>query len=168
MAAGLDELPAQVGLLLAVGVPTIDAGYVLQIASRVLHIVSAMILVGGIFYLRTVLAPAGAEACFAGRRAVWAKWAGIATGMLLATGIYNLMHIIVQTKAAGEKLPAAYHLLFAGKFLLALLVMFLVAILAGKTPAAERFRGQMQRWLNVAWLAAILIVVIAAVLRTFH
>jgi len=40
MEAGLHELPTQVGLLLADGMPTIDAEYALQIASRVLHIVS--------------------------------------------------------------------------------------------------------------------------------
>jgi len=168
MEAGLHELPAQVGLLLAEGMPTVDGVYVLQIASRALHIISAMILVGGLFFMRTVLSPAGAEACYAGRRAVWAKWVGITTAVLLATGIYNLMLIIGQTKADGGKLPAAYHLLFGAKFLLAMLVMFLVAILAGKTTAAERFRGQMRKWLNIAWLAAIVIVVIAAVLRTFH
>lgn len=168
MEAGLHELPPLISLLLVGAVPTIDAGYVLQIASRVLHIVTAMILVGGIFYMRTILAPAGADACFAGRRAVWAKWAGIATALLLATGIYNLMQVIGQAKADGEKLPAAYHMLFGVKFLLALLVMFLVAILAGKTTAAERFREQMQKWLNIAWLAAIMIIVIAVVLRTFH
>ena len=146
----------------------IDGAYVLQIASRVLHIVSAMILVGGLFFMRTILSPAGADACYAGRREVWAKWAGIASAVLLATGFYNLMLIIGQAKADESKLPAAYHMLFGAKFLLALLVMFLVAILAGKTSAAERFRDQMRKWLNIAWLAAIVIVVIAAVLRTFH
>ena len=48
----------------------IDGAYVLQIASRVLHIVSAMILVGGLFFMRTILSPAGADACYAGRREV--------------------------------------------------------------------------------------------------
>jgi len=168
MEAGMVELSMQVGHLLAAEVPTVDGAYVLQIASRVLHIVSAMILVGGLFFMRTILSPAGADACYAGRRAVWAKWAGIATALLLATGFYNFFLINGQAKVDGGKLPAAYHMLFGAKFLLALLVMFLVAILAGKTSAADRFRGQMRKWLNIAWLAAIMIVVIAAVLRTFH
>ncbi len=150
------------------GFPPIDAAYLLQIASRVLHIVSAMILVGGLFFMRTVLAPAGAEACYAGRRAVWAKWAGIATAVLLATGFYNFILINNLAKVEGGKLPSGYHMLFGIKFLLALLVMFLVAILAGKTTVAERFRGQMGRWLNLAWLASLVIVVLAAMLRTLH
>ncbi len=160
----LQWLGLPVGLLLA----TLEAGDALQIASRALHILSAMILVGGLFFMRTVLSPAGAEACYAGRRAVWAKWAGIATGLLLATGVYNLLVLINQTKDAGGKLPPWYLMLFGAKLVLALLVMFLVAILAGKTAAAERFRGSMGKWLNIAWLAAVVLVVLAAALRALH
>ncbi|MCA9230313.1 MAG: hypothetical protein KDA57_06665 [Planctomycetales bacterium] len=154
--------------MFAQGMPVIDSGYVIQVASRVLHLVSAMILVGGLFYLRTVLSPAGEEAYFAGRRAIWAKWVGITSGLLLVTGIYNLMQIIGQSKAAEVKLPPTYHMLFGIKFLLAILVMFLAAILAGKTAAADRFRSQMSKWLNVAWLASLLLIVLAAMLKTFH
>jgi len=162
------EWPSRAGLLLAEGEPLVNARYVVQIVSRVLHLLSAIILVGGLFYIRTVLSPAGKEACFAGRRAIWARWAGIATGLLLATGIYNLLAIIQHAKADGIKLPPTYHALLGVKFLLALLVMFIAAILAGKTEAADRFRGHMGKWLNISWLAAMAIVVIAAILRTLH
>ncbi len=153
--------------------PVLDLAYAAQILSRVLHFLSAMILVGGMFYLRTILAPSSAaqadpEACFAGRRSVWARWVGIATFFLLASGIYNLMLVIGQSKAAGVKLPPTYHMLLGIKFLLALLVMFVMSILAGKTAAAGRFRGQMGKWLNIAWLATIAIVVLAGILRTLH
>ena len=143
---------------------SIAAVDIVQVLSRSLHILSAIILVGGLFYLRTVLAPSGPEACFAGRREVWARWVGLATFFLLASGIYNFLTIYNATKAAGEKLPPTYHMLFGIKVLLALLVMFIGAILAGKTAAADRFRLQMSRWLNIAWLASIAIVVIAAIL----
>ncbi len=141
---------------------------VIQLISRVLHILSAVILVGGLFYIRTILSPSGPEACFADRRAIWAKWVGITTAFLLLTGIYNLIVIIGQSKADGIKLPPTYHILFGTKFLLGLLVMFIAAILAGKTEAADRFRAQMGKWLNIAWLAAVAIIVIAAILRTLH
>jgi len=153
----------------------IDILPILPILSRVLHILSAIILVGGLFYIRTILAPGATSAetagdtCFAGRRAVWAKWVGISTAFLLLTGIYNFMVIIGQSKMeGGVKLPPTYHMLFGIKFLLAMLVMFIAAILAGKTEAANRFRGHMGKWLNVAWLAAMAIIVIAAVLSTLH
>ncbi|MCG8448510.1 MAG: hypothetical protein MI725_02885 [Pirellulales bacterium] len=148
--------------------PEITGTYVLQVALRVLHILSAIILVGGLFYIRTVLAPAGNEACYAGRREVWARWVGAASGLLLVSGFYNFMMILRAAKADETPLPRTYHLLFGVKFLLALLVMFLVAILAGKTEAAQRFRSQMGKWLSLSWLAAMAVVVIAAMLRTFH
>ena len=72
-----DSIPA-----LLAEVPVVDGTYVVKIISRVLHILSAIVLVGGLFYIRTVLAPAGEEACYAGRRAVWARWVGIATLLL--------------------------------------------------------------------------------------
>jgi len=165
-------LPEQARWMLAdapvISRPVIDAPYLLQVISRVLHILSAMILVGGLFYIRTVLAPAGSEACFAGRRAIWARWAGIATVLLLASGFYNFIAINNQVKADGKTLGSVYHIMFGIKFLLALLLMFIAAMLAGKTEVAERFRGQMGKWLNIGWFAAMAIVVIAAMLRTFH
>ena len=167
----METLPLAVATsasLLMADSPEITGAYLLQVISRVLHILSAMILVGGLFYIRTVLFPAGVESCFADRRAVWAKWVGIASLFLLVSGVYNLMILLGQAKASGTKLPPTYHILFGVKFLLAMLVLFLASILAGKTNAAERFRGQMGKWLNIAWLAAMAIVILAAILRTFH
>ena len=158
----------------------ITGPYVIQIVSRVLHILSAIILVGGLFYIRTILAPSASsvdamgadkigDTCFGDRRAVWAKWVGISTAFLLLTGIYNFIVIIGESKAdGGVKLPPTYHMLFGVKFLLAMMVMFIAAILAGKTEAADRFRLQMKKWLNIGWLAAMAIIVIAAILRTLH
>jgi hypothetical protein len=59
-------------------------------------------------------------------------------------------------------------MLFGIKFLLGLLVMFIAAILSGKTALAEKFRANMGLWLNLAWFAVVAIVVLAAMLRTLH
>jgi len=154
----------------------ITTGSAIQIISRVLHILSAIILVGGLFYIRTILSPAGGSssedmnrACFADRRAIWAKWVGISTAFLLVSGFYNFFMILGESKVEGAaKLPPTYHMLFGIKFLLALVVMFVSAILSGKTKAADRFRGNMRKWLNIGWFAAMGIIVIAAILRTLH
>ena len=92
----------------------------------------------------------------------------MATAFLLLSGIYNFVVVIKQTKADGIELPPTYHMLIGVKFLLALLVMFISAILSGKTEAAERFRGNLRKWLNIGWLASMAIIVIAAILRTLH
>ena len=137
--------------LLADALPAIDGPYVVALVSRVLHILCALILGGGLFYLRTILAPSGPDACYGTRRAIWAKWVGMATGLLLASGIYNFMVIVAKSKQPGATpLPPAYHMLFGAKFLLGLFVMFVAAILAGKTAAADRFRANANRWWNLS------------------
>lgn len=149
-------------------VAALDATALFGIVSRILHILSAIILVGGLFYIRTILSPAGVDACFAGRRQVWAKWVGMATLFLLVSGLYNFVLIKNAAEVDGGELPSTYHMLFGIKFLLGLLVMFVSAVLAGKTEMAERFRGNMRKWLNIAWMAAMAIIVIAAFMRTMH
>ncbi len=154
--------------LLAQAQPAIDGNFVLTVVLRVMHILGAIILVGGLFYQRSILLPGGVDACFANRRQVWAKWVGIATLFLLASGLYNFITILRVAKFEGTPLPPTYHALFGVKFLLGLLVMFLAAILAGKTEAAEKFRQKMGTWLNVAWTASLAIIVIAAIMRNYH
>jgi uncharacterized membrane protein len=148
--------------------PAIDAALVTRIVSRILHILFAIILGGGLFYMRSILSPSGVEACFGDRRQVWARWVGLATFLLLATGMFNYIVIIREYREAGDKLPMSYHILFCVKFLLSLLVMFIAAILAGRTATADRFRANMRRWLNLAWTSVLAIVVIAALLRAHH
>ena len=163
MEESLLKVPVQFAAQVEITVP-----YLIQLISRVLHILAAIILVGGLFFLRSVLAAKGSESWFTERRAIWARWVGIATLLLLITGFYNFFVIHTAAKAGGEELPATYHALFGIKFLLGLLVMFLAAILAGKTAAADKFRQNMRKWLNLSWLAGMAIVVIAAILRTLH
>lgn len=148
--------------------PQVDAAFTLRVLSRVFHIMFAIIIGGGLFYLRAVLAPAGEEACYAGRRSVWARWVGVATLILIVTGMFNYITFIRDAKAAGAPLPSAYHMMFGVKFLLALFVFFVAAILAGKTALADKFRANMGQWLNFAWLAVMGIIVLGALLRTYH
>lgn len=140
----------------------------LKLVSRVLHILGAIILAGGVFFLRSILYPTGNEEWFKEKRGVWARWVAVATFLLLLTGFYNFFQINGAAKEAGEGLKPTYHMLFGVKFLLGLVVMFLVAILAGKTNAADKFRQNMGRWLNVSWYAVLAIIVIAAFLRSMH
>jgi hypothetical protein len=148
--------------------PQIDGPFIARVASRIIHILFAIILGGGLFYMRSVLSPSGAAACFADRRSVWARWVGVATFLLLASGLYNYVTIVRTAKDAGAAMPTSYHMLFGIKFLLALVVFFIAAILAGRTSTADRFRASMSRWLKIAWTAVMAIVIIGALLRTFH
>ena len=155
-------------LLAQAAAPEVNGDMLFRTLSRVLHIMFAVILGGGLFYLRAVLAPAGVDACYAGRRAVWARWVGVATLFLIGSGLFNYITFVREAKAAGAPLPSAYHMLFGIKFLLALFVFFMAAILAGKTSLADKLRANMVMWLNLTWTAVMAIIIIGALMRTYH
>lgn len=150
--------------------PHFDGMYVLQLLSRLGHILGAIILVGGLFYIRQILRPSGgssghpsADALFGGSRAAWAKWVGITTALLLATGVLNYVLMIKQH----ERLASSYHMLVGMKMLAALVVFTLAALLAGRTAMADTLRQKWQLWLTLCLLLAILTVTFGSVLRTY-
>ncbi len=154
----------------AQAVPHLDGYYFLLLTSRVLHVLGSIVLLGGIFYLLAVVAPrviAGggrpnADAWFAGNRAAWAKWVGIATAVLLVTGLFNFV-MIVKT----NQIDTSYHMLGGLKILVALVIAFFAAVLAGKTALADRFREKMKFWLTVTMCVGLVIVVIGSVMRSY-
>jgi hypothetical protein len=156
-------------LLLGDTLPVFDSEYFLWLVSRILHIASAAILVGGLFYLRVVVAPqvarssSDSESVFGSRRRSWALVVMATTLLLLLSGFYNLFFVILWPN---EKLPPLYHMLFGLKFLLALALFFVAAALAGRSGLGARLRGSLGRWLDLAIVAALAIVVLAAVMRT--
>ena len=163
--------PATDWLLVAQGMmPRFDAAYCLALTSRVLHILSAIVLVGGVFYLRMIVAPrlrqsdadAGSDPWFAGRRGAWAMWVGITTLLLIVTGLWNFVDTIRSNEIA-----TSYHMLGTLKIVVALVVFALAAILAGKTNVAEKLREKMKRWLGVCLVAAVIVVMIGSVMRSF-
>lgn len=155
---------------------TYDAGYFLGLLSRIAHTTCAATLLGGLIFLRFVLAPAqgsheeGATddseaALFAGRRASWAKCVALCTLLLLVSGFYNFFSFMGTYK----NLPKPdYHLLFGIKFVLALGVMTIMALVAGKTSLAQKVRGSLTWWLNVALVLALSIYVAGAMLRSMR
>lgn len=164
----METLIAQI---FATQMPIMDGMYFLTLASRVLHLASAIILVGGIAYLCKVVVPGInrdeadiGKQLFSGRRKAWAKWTGISTLLLLVTGFFNFIQIV----KANPDLPSAYHAVFGIKFLLAMAVFFLAAILAGKTSGADRFRQRAKMWLTVCLALGMTVVVLASFLRSLH
>jgi hypothetical protein len=53
------------------------------------------------------------------------------------------------------------------KILLALVLFFFAAILAGKTALAESFREKMPTWLKVTMCVGLLIVIVGGVMRSY-
>jgi hypothetical protein len=149
--------------------PTTDSMYWTMLVSRILHIVGAIILAGGLFYIRFVVSPVSSPAgtqppdqFFGGRRAIWAKWVGIATALLLFTGFWNYMQF-----SKTYDLAKPYHMILGIKILAAIAVFLLAALLAGRTNAANSIRQKWGLWINVCLFLALLTVVIGSLLRSF-
>jgi uncharacterized membrane protein len=150
--------------------PQTDGLFWALLLSRILHILGAIILVGGLFYIRNIISPVSAppgtspvDQFFGGPRGKWAKWVGIATALLLITGLFNYVMIIKQH----ERLASSYHMIAGMKMLVAMVVFLFAALLAGKTNAADRIRQNWRMWLSVCLLLSIVTVVFGSWLRTY-
>ncbi len=150
--------------------PSFDGSFWLLLASRVLHILGAAILVGGLIYVRFVTSPSAAgnespppDVFFGGRRSAWAKWIGIATALLLVTGAFNYWKVI----ELNEKMAGSYHMLLGIKILLGMVLFFLAAILAGRTQLAEQLRHSFRTWINICVLLSVVVVLLASTVRFY-
>ncbi len=153
-------------ILARVEPPTIDGTYLVNLLMRVLHITFAAMLVGGLLYRRLVLVGNDLDRSDdESMRRPWAMWVGVASGVLLLSGFYNTWLYLLSGQY--EKLSPVYHAAWGLKFLLALALMTLAALLAGRSNFARKLQKQETKWLNVAIAIAILIFTTGAVMRSF-
>ena len=132
--------------------------------SRYIHILTAIVLVGGSSFLLLVLMPAAKlipdDAHEKLREAVTGRWKRfVHTGILLflVSGFYNYIRAIPLHKGDGP-----YHALIGTKMLLALVVFFLAAALVGRSPALESIRQSRAKWLKVIVLLSAIVVGLAS------
>jgi uncharacterized membrane protein len=150
--------------------PQMDGLFWVLLLSRICHILGAIILVGGVFYIRSIISPVSAppgaapvDQFFGGPRAKWAKWVGIATALLLITGLFNYVMIIKQH----ERLASSYHMIAGLKMLAGIAVFLLAALLAGRTAIADKLRQKWRQWLALCLALSIITVVVGSWLRTY-
>ncbi len=132
----------------------------LDLLLRWMHIFSAIALAGGTFFLAWVWAPATASATadereqwFLRFRKPWSMLVMISTLFLLISGLVNAV-----TNIKRYELPGTYHGLVAVKLLVALVMFFLAARIAGRSDGAVRLRQQMGKWLHAAAILAVLLI----------
>jgi hypothetical protein len=147
-----------------------DSELILYSVSRILHVATAIVVVGGTFFVRFVLFPAAAQNLTEDvharlRSAVMAKWkrmVHVGIGLFLLTGGLNYYRVFA--KGTHPKDPL-YHALLGTKIILALVIFFLASVLVGRSPAFEGLRRSAPRWLLVNLLLAAVIIAISGFLR---
>ncbi len=137
-------------------------------ASRWLHISTAIVLVGGMVFIRFVLNPSAEQLPPSEHdrlrelvTASWRKFVRAGILLFLLTGFYNYI-AVAAPKHHGDCL---YHALMGTKIILAFGVFFLAEALVGRSAAFARLREQRKMWLMVLILVAFVIVAISSVLR---
>lgn len=141
--------------------------FVLDVLSRIAHVATAIVLVGGTVFMRFVLMPAAKELPEAVhdqlRQRLMARWkrvvhSGIA--VLLVSGLYNYMQQIPKHKGDG-----LYHGLVGTKMLLALVVFFIASALVGRSATFDKMRQNRAKWMGVLVVLSALIVGISGFVK---
>jgi uncharacterized membrane protein len=142
--------------------------FVIDVLSRWLHVIFAVVLLGGGLFMRFVLHPAvmqePADRVASLRErvvGVWKKFVMLSIALLLLSGFYNYL-VVALPNHKGDGL---YHALMGTKIILALVVFFLASALTGRSPALQKLRDNAGRWMTVTVTLGILIVMIAGFLK---
>ena len=142
---------------------------ILLLVSRWIHVLSAVIAVGGMLFMRFVLMPSARETLTdeqlsALRESVigrWRKVVLVVIVLLLVSGSVNFLWVgMPKAKEVGP----SYHSLFGVKFLLALGVFFLTAVLTGRSKATEGMRANAPKWLAVTAALGVLVILLGGAL----
>lgn len=150
---------------------TNDPLWPLLLLLRYMHIFGAITLMGATIFLRFALLPAVSKLdpkvksdLHEDVRTRWSKFVMAATALLLISGITNLA---LASRYNYPDLPkdSIYHMIVGVKFLLALPIFFIAAILAGRTALAKKFQANAKMWMNVNLALAVLMVLIGGGLR---
>jgi len=140
---------------------------IVELIFRWVHIFAAVGLGGGLFFLCFVYYPAlktlseeSWQAFDTAMRARWSKLVGIFSLLLIGSGLYNAFITIKQFS-----LPGYYNILLMAKIVLALVVVFLASLLAGKTTLAEKIRLKASLWSGVTVLLVVMLIALAGVMK---
>ena len=141
--------------------------WILDVISRIVHIATAITLVGGSVFTLLVLMPSARQlsedahqrlSTAIGQRWKWFVHLGIV--LFLVSGLYNYIRAIPQHDG-----DALYHALLGTKMLLALGVFFLAAAMVGRSQKLQGIRNQRAKWLSVLVVLATVIVCISGFVK---
>lgn len=140
---------------------------VVDVISRIVHVFTAITLVGGSVFMAFVLAPSAneldEEAHQKLREAIVGRWKKFVHGgiaLFLISGLYNYMVMIPRHKGDG-----LYHGLVGTKMIIALGIFFIASALVGRSKTFEGMRAQRAKWLKILVLLAVIVVAISGFVK---
>ncbi len=140
---------------------------VIDIVSRIVHVSTAIVLVGGVVFSLFVLMPAASALSEEPRaelmRGVLGRWKKFIHGgilLFLVSGFYNYFQAMKLHKGDG-----LYHGLVGTKMILAFVIFFIAAALVGRSSALEKFRKNRVFWTRVIVILAAVIVAISGFVK---
>jgi len=140
---------------------------ILDVISRIVHVFTAITLVGGGVFMAFVLGPAadalGEETHEKLSEQVVNRWKKFVHGgiaLFILSGVYNYVTMIPKHQGDG-----LYHGLVGGKMLLALGIFFIASALAGRSSTFAGMRAQRSKWLKILVLLAAVVVAISGFVK---
>jgi len=137
---------------------------------RYMHILGAIILMGGTIFMRFALAQvvAGLDAktktvLHEQVRSRWSKFVMLASGLLLVSGLINLM--LASQYKFDPVFGLSYNMVVGIKFLLAIPIFVFASFLAGRSATAKKFQANAVTWMNVNLALALVMVLIGGALK---
>lgn len=147
-----------------------DPLFPLLLILRYMHILGAIMLMGGTIFMRFGLRPAaktlpqdvhaGLQEQVRGR---WAKVVALASLLILVSGIANLG--LASRNTYDPVFGMNYNMVVGIKFILALPIFFIAAILMGRSNLSQKFKANADLWININLALAVVMVLIGGVLR---
>lgn len=137
-----------------------DTQLLINVVSRVLHVSTAIALIGGTVFMVFVLLPAAKqlgdaqhEQLRAAVNSTWKRFIHVGILLFLVTGFYNYFQQMPLHKGDG-----LYHALVGTKIILAFVIFFIASVLVGRSAAFEKMRIGREKWLKLIVLLAAVIV----------
>lgn len=141
--------------------------WIVDVLSRIVHVGTAITLVGGSVFTLFVLMPSAKQLSdeshdqlAADVKGRWKRFVHFGVMLFLLSGFYNYIRAIPMHRGDG-----LYHALIGTKMLLALFVFFLAAAMVGRSEKLEPIRRKRATWLKVLVLLAATIVAISGFVK---
>jgi uncharacterized membrane protein len=138
--------------------------------TRILHVATAIVVVGGTFFIRCVLFPAATQNLAdddharlrSGVMGIWKKFVHAGIALFVVTGAINYYRVLVAGTHKGDPV---YHAVLGTKIILALVIFFVASVLVGRSPTFDGMRRNAPKWMLVNLILAALIVAASGFLR---